>query len=212
MIRSLKAHYRAKVVKRYIASIDAKKGKPSINILNAMSLLVDALDRVTAATITNCFRKAGISTENQEQSLDAADDPFQALASEIEKLRARYEALIPSEITADEYITTDDSLFTFETCAMTDDEILSKVTSIEEDEEDCEDTDEIENLLQPPSKYKVMQALEVLQTCTFYDADVVDEMRAKVNAFSKLYDISMTMQRQNTNGYSILFVHNEHKL
>ena len=167
MIRSLKAHYRAKVVKRYIASIDAKKGKPSINILKAMSLLVDALDRVTAATITNCFRKAGISTENQQQSLDDADDPFQAVASEIEKLRARYEALIPSEITADEYIDTDDSLFTFETCAMTDDEILSKVISKEKDEEDCEDTDEIENLLQPPSKYNVMQASEVLQTCTF---------------------------------------------
>ena len=42
VIRSLKGHYRAKVVKRYIASIDAKKGTPSINILNALSLLVDA--------------------------------------------------------------------------------------------------------------------------------------------------------------------------
>ena len=69
VIRSSKAHY-------------AKKGIPSINILNEMSLLVDAWDRVTAATITNCFRKAGISTENQQQSLDDADDPFQALAIE----------------------------------------------------------------------------------------------------------------------------------
>ena len=66
---------------------------------------------------------------------------------------------------------------------MTDDEILSKVTSIEEDEEDCEDTDEIEDLLQPPTKYEVMQALEVLQSCTFYDADVGDEMHAKVTHF-----------------------------
>ena len=41
---------------------------------------------------------------------------------------------------------------TFETCATIDDEILSKVTSIEEDEEDCEkDTDEIEDLIQPPT-------------------------------------------------------------
>ena len=154
MIGSLKAHYRAKVVKRYISSIDPKKGIPSINILNAMSLLVDAWDRVTAATITNCFCKAGISTENQQQSLDDADDPFQALASEIEELRARDEVLIPSEITAHEHIDTDDSLFAFETCAMTDDEILAKVTSIEEDEEDCEDTNEIEDLIQPPTKYE----------------------------------------------------------
>ena len=41
---------------------------------------------------------------------------------------------------------------------MTDDEILSKVTSIE-DEEDCQDTDEIEDLFQPPTKYEAMQAL-----------------------------------------------------
>ena len=130
-------------------------------ILNAKSLLVGAWDRVTAATITSCFRKAGISTENQQQSLDDADDPFQALGSEIEELRGRDEALIPSDITANKYIDTDDSLFTFETCAMTDDEILSEVTSIKEDEEDCEDTDEIKDLIQPPTKYELIQALEV---------------------------------------------------
>ena len=67
-----------------------------------MSLLVDAWDWVTAATITNCFRKAGISTENQQQSLDDADDPFQALAGKIEELRTRDKALIISEIIADE--------------------------------------------------------------------------------------------------------------
>ena len=43
-------------------------------------------------------------------------------AREIEELRARDE----SEINADEYIDTDDSLFTFETCAITDDEIYQK--------------------------------------------------------------------------------------
>ena len=85
---------------------------------------------------------------------------------------------------------------TFETCATIDNEILSKVTSME-DEEDCEeDTDETEDHIQPPTKYDVMQALEVLQTCTFYDADVGDDMRAKVNAFSKLYDISMTKAKR----------------
>ena len=45
---------------------------------------------------------------------------------------------------------------------MTNEEILSKVTSIEEDEEDCEDTDEMKDLIQPPTKYEVMQSLEVL--------------------------------------------------
>ena len=128
-------------------------------------------------------------------------------ASEIEELRARDE----SEINADEYIDTDDSLFTFETCAMTDDDILSKMTSIEKDEKNCQDTDEIEDNIQPPTKYKAMQALEVLQTCTFYYADFGDEMRAKVNAFSKLYDISVTKAKRRK-AITDFSVHDEHKL
>ena len=71
-----------------------------------------------------------------------------------------------------------------------------KATSIEEDKEDSEESDEIEDLIQPRTKYEVVQALEVLQAYTFYDADVRDEMRAKVNAFSKLYDISMTKTKR----------------
>ena len=94
---------------------------------------------------------------------------------------------------------------------MIDDKILSKVTSMEEDEEDCKDTDETEDLIQPPTKYEVMQALEVLKHAPFYDADVGDEMRSKVNAFSKLYDISMT-KAKGQKAITDCFVHNEHKL
>ena len=94
--------YRAKVAKKYIASIDARKRIPTINILKAMSLLVEAWDRVTAITVMNCFRKSGISTESQQQSLNDADDSFKALASDMEELRARYERLIPSEMAADD--------------------------------------------------------------------------------------------------------------
>ena len=52
-----------------------------------------------------------------------------------------------------------------------------------------------------------MQALEVLRTCTFYDADVGDEMRAKL---SKLCDISMTKAKRQK-AITDFFVHNEHK-
>ena len=56
---------------------------------------------------------------------------------------------------------------TFETCATIDDEILSKVTRIEDEEYCKDDTDEIDNLIQPPTKYEVMQALEVLKHAPF---------------------------------------------
>ena len=88
---------------------------------------------------------------------------------------------------------------------------MKESRSIEEDEEDCEDTHEIEDLIQPPTKHKVIQALEVLQTCTFYDADVRDKMGARVNTFSKLYDISMT-EAKRQKAVTDFFVHSEHKL
>ena len=100
VIRSLKAHYRAHVVKKYIANFNSNKGVSNINILTAMSYLAEAWDRVTSATIVNCFRKVGICTESQQQSLNDSDDPFQELANEIEELRTRNEGSIPPEMTA----------------------------------------------------------------------------------------------------------------
>ena len=46
-----------------------------------------------------------------------------------------------------------------------------------------------------PAISDCMRALEGLQTHTFYDADNGDEMRAKVKALSKLYDMSMNKAR-----------------
>ena len=78
LILSLKAHYRAHVVKKYIANFDSNKRVPNISILTAMAYLVEAWDRVTSGTIVNYCRKAGICTESQQQSLNDSDDPFQA--------------------------------------------------------------------------------------------------------------------------------------
>ena len=55
-----------------------------------------------------------------------------------------------------------------------------------------------------------MRALEVSQTCTFYDHGNGDEMRAKVNAFSKLYDTSMN-KAKTQKALTDFFVHKEHK-
>ena len=56
-----------------------------------MSYRAEARDRVTSDIIVNCFRKEGICTESQQQSLNDSDDPFQELASEIKELRPRNE-------------------------------------------------------------------------------------------------------------------------
>ena len=56
-----------------------------------------------------------------------------------------------------------------------------------------------------------MRAMKGLQTCPFYDADNGDEMHAKVNAFSILYDISMNKDKTQK-AVTDFFVHDEHKL
>ena len=56
-----------------------------------MSYRAEARDRVTSDIIVNYFRKEGICTESQQQSLNDSDDPFQELASEIKELRPRNE-------------------------------------------------------------------------------------------------------------------------
>ena len=62
-IRALQAFYRTNVVRRQIKYIDAGRTTPKINIVEAM--LVRSWDAVSANTIKNCFRKAGISEETQ---------------------------------------------------------------------------------------------------------------------------------------------------
>ena len=62
-IRALQAFYRSNVVRRQIKYIDAGRTTPKINIVEAM--LVRSWDAVSANTIKNCFRKAGISEETQ---------------------------------------------------------------------------------------------------------------------------------------------------
>ena len=52
-------------------------------------------------------------------------------------------------------------------------------------EEENEEDNVIEDVIQLPTKHELMGALEVLQTCTFYDTDYGDEMHTKVNPFLK---------------------------
>ena len=100
IIRSLKAQYRTKVIRKYIAVVDAKKPLPKSTVLDAMTMLVAAWDGVSESTVVNCFKKAGICKESQENSINDDDDPFKVLAEEMNILRERNPDLVPSDATA----------------------------------------------------------------------------------------------------------------
>lgn len=104
----------------------------------------------------------------------------------MKELRARNESVMASQITADECIDTEEYLCTYGTLAMSDQRILSGVGN--PDEEAAEDKVEwkiVEYVIQPPTRSEVVQALEMLQTRTYYYAENGDEVRGMVNTFFK---------------------------
>ena len=82
-LQGIELIYRSSLVRRYIANIyqgkypRAPPPPPPPNILEEMILLTAAWDRVSSVTLVNCFRKAGISSNHQLQSLADNDDLFQ---------------------------------------------------------------------------------------------------------------------------------------
>ena len=75
---------------KYIDTLDKGKSAPNFNILDAMVMDTGAWDRVTTETVRNCFKKAGIGSEAQENCVHDTDDPFKFLAEELVSLRERW--------------------------------------------------------------------------------------------------------------------------
>ena len=65
VIQSLKAKYPAKVIRKYINAMESDKELPKITILDAVAMLKQSWCELPDITIINCFKKAGISKENQ---------------------------------------------------------------------------------------------------------------------------------------------------
>ena len=58
VIRLLKAKYRKNVVWKIIPSVEKKKTRLKISLLQGMQMLVSAWDALSTQTIVNCFRKS----------------------------------------------------------------------------------------------------------------------------------------------------------
>ena len=141
IIRSLKARYRTKVIRKYIAAVDAKKPLPKLTVLDAMTMLVAAWDDVSETTVVNCFKKAGICKESQERSINDDDDPFKVLAEEMNILRERNPDLVPGDVTAEALVEVDEDIITADGVVRTDQEVLVEFqTDMHEDSRDIEET------------------------------------------------------------------------
>ena len=87
VIRRLKAHYRKRLVKLILRSLDSNKTLPKVSLLTALQLLVSAWNEVSQTTIVNCFKKAKIS--KKDKTIDNEDDPFKEINENLKELREK---------------------------------------------------------------------------------------------------------------------------
>ena len=182
----------------YTTAIDNNRPIPNISILVAMDMLVVALDKVTAGTIKNCFRAAGISHQSQESAL-SDDDPFK----KINNLRERVPELALENVTAGIVVECDDDEATFEADPLTDEDILaqfnhSAVANAEEEEEMDEDEIVIvDKAPKPPTQCELRHAIGVLNTFSFFADDVhLDNLRKSTRNISKIVDQSFSVAKR----------------
>ena len=139
-----------------IEAIDNKKSSPQISILDAMKMLVLALDEVTEKIIQNCFKKAGF-TEISDDSL-SSDDPFSALKDTVCQLSRMDESF--KDISVEDIASFDDSL-PLTQALMSDEDILTDIMG--DDTEDGDENEEEEApVLVKPTTSQLRGAIDTL--------------------------------------------------
>ena len=165
VIRSLKVYYRGRVERRLCRALDKMETLPKISILQAMKILVSSWETVSAQTIANCFRKAGITSEAQSPAITDADDPFFDLKESLQQLHDIDPDMVPESVTPESLIDVDNKVIT--TAPMiTDDDILRSVTTnqqVQSDEDDDNDEEVEEVAPERPLRFQVVSAIDVIQ-------------------------------------------------
>ena len=84
IIRSLKVHYRKRVVRVILTHLDQGNPIPKISLLKAMQLLASTWNDVSKETVNNCFRKVNISEIDQMKAVNDIDAPLKEFERKFE--------------------------------------------------------------------------------------------------------------------------------
>ena len=197
VIRSLKAHYRRRIVCLCIKSLDENNPLPKITILRTIKNLVSSWNAVLEKeTIVNCFEKANISHANQQTAVIDADDPFKSLEEELDNLLNLDQNPVEDTLSAESFVELNSEVVTSTSC-MSDADILTKVIrsdSIEdEDDDDDNDNDLNDNIgdldhpspITQPCKGDIEEALDKLQDLSLFSSygDEIRSLILKIEAF-----------------------------
>ncbi|XP_065672149.1 tigger transposable element-derived protein 4-like [Hydra vulgaris] len=204
VIRSLKAHYRHKIVRLCIKAVDNNEPMPKISIFQAMKDLVSSWNAVSKETVINCFKKAGISKTNK--SIEKADDDhsFKFLTEELNRLRELDPRAVQEDLSAESYIGLDCDVVTTGSLA-TDAEIIAQILdpNFENDDNEVEDSvDEAIDVEAPPrpSDIQLEIAFETIQNASLYSSKYGNEIQSLA---LKLEDLMKMEKMDNLKQYQI---------
>ena len=112
VIRCPKAHYRKRLVKLILRSLDSSKPLPKATLITALQLLVSAWNEVNETKIVNCFKKAKISEKDQTIAINDEDDSFIEINENLKELREKNPNVVKENMTAEDFATEDEAVIT----------------------------------------------------------------------------------------------------
>ena len=197
--------------------MEKKSELPKFSILTAMTMLRKAWDSIPNKTFTNCFKKAGISTEAMERALNDEDDPSADLEVEENVVNDLEEDLatmkgkfrVDYKMTAEELVDIEFQISI--TGTLSDAEIIAEISGNSADSSDDEPEDE-ENeateILTKQSCTDLMNAIGILEDYSLFSNFGTDMMIALKNVnraidldslLKKSSQISMTISKEFKN-------------
>ena len=192
VIRSLKAHYRGRVVRLLCRDLEKKEPCPKIPILQSMKRLADSWEVVTKETIINCFRKAGITPTVQQAAIADSDDPFKDLQESLNDLRKADLSMVPDDVTATALMSLDGDVIATAP-EISEGDIIEELSDRQEQVEKEENEDEIsiEEIFDPvvekPSRSAIGCALDDLKDVAMFSDEGV-QMKRLILSFERLYE------------------------
>jgi hypothetical protein len=186
VIDNLKVHYRKKIVLRQIESIETKQ-EFQLTVLDALRLLKQAWDCVTATTIMNCFRHAGFLIP-ADKTQTSTDIDINDESDELDEIPLAKLAVLDNRIVLTDFIEFSETVPTTE--QLTDDDIITKVLDsrrqhvIDDDDED----DDSEHIEEPtPDLNDVTRALNVCYRF-FESRDNSESALGEISSLSRKVD------------------------
>lgn len=160
IIKSVKAHYRTRLVQRLLINLRMKL-PTSINVRQATEMVTGAWWSVTSTTIQNCWRKAGLVVMPSESEQGSEESDASGMWQEVVERLA-----MDASVTFEDYVQCDDEACT--SAELTTDDIVSAVRGDNSDEDaNGEDDAETAPVSQPEeslSNADIMECVRKMRT------------------------------------------------